>query len=44
MAAELAMVTTLEMGGILEVVCTIPASPQPNVEPSAACEGRNLNV
>ena len=39
------MVTTLDMWGIFELVCTIPAPPQPRaVASSAACKGRELII
>lgn len=43
-AAVLAMVTTLDMWGIFELVCTIPASPQPSAASSAACSQRKLII
>lgn len=42
MAAVLAMFTTLDMGGILELGCTAPASRQPSAASSAACRERQL--
>lgn len=44
MAAVLAMFTTLDIGGILELGCTIPAWRQPSVASSAACQGRQLII
>lgn len=43
-AAVLAMFTTLDMWGIFELVCTIPALPQPSPASSAACEKRKLII
>lgn len=43
-AAVLAMVTTLDMWGIFELVCTTPASPQPRAASSAACKRRKLII
>lgn len=43
-AAVLAMFTTLEMWGIFELVCTVPALPQARVASSAACWGRALII
>lgn len=40
MAAVFAMFTTLDIGGILELVCTIPASRQPGAASSAAWRGK----
>lgn len=36
------MFTTLDIGGILELGCTIPASRQPSAASSAACQERQL--
>lgn len=38
------MFTTLDIGGILELGCTIPASRQPNTVSSAACQEKQLII